>query len=230
MAPSRASWEIAPDLGSALRRPGSAPGEPSLEHLVVIAEEPDRKTPRLGETAGRILDANSRAVVIVLGLGRVGECRKLASLTGSFPPDSLATLTLARELRGMAQACSLGLVYHRSNECATTALHRIEALYATNYDYLDLLTEVCERRDGDQFAHENVDLLRAQLEREHNRPLIKAIPLQAARRMVQFARRHRRWLAPRHSVRERVGNFVLRFHRTWQSAAQTGISVEPLES
>jgi len=230
LARGHALWEISPDLGSALRRLGIAPGELSHQHLVVIAEEPDGKTSRLGEMALRILDTNSRAVVIAVGLGRVGECRKLASLACSFPPDSDATITLARELRGMAQACSLGLVYQRSNACATTSLHRIEALFLTNYDYLDLLTEVCEHRDSFHPEHDDVDLLRAQLERERTRPLIKAIPLQAVRRMVQFARRHRQWLAPEHSIRERLGKSLLRFQRTLQSIAETGIAGQASES
>jgi len=229
VAPSHALWEIAPDLGSALRRLGSAPGELAHQHLVVIAEEPDEKTRRLGEMALRILDTNSRTVVLVVGLGRVGECRTLASLARCFPPDSDATITLARELRGMAQGCSLGLVYQRSNEGATTTLHRIEALFVTNYDYLDLLTEVCELRDRYHLEHNDVDRLRAQLERERTRPLIKAIPLQAGRRMVQFARRYRQWLAPEHSFRDRLGKSLMTFQRTMQEAAETAVAGETSE-
>jgi hypothetical protein len=178
----------------------------------------------------RILDTNPRAIVIVLGLGRFGECPKLASLACSFPPESHAKTTLARELRGMAQACSIGLVHERSNDRATIAIHRIEALFVTNYDYLDLLTEVCELRHRYQYQHDNVDPLCAQLERERTRPLIKAIPLQAGRRMVQLARRYRRWLAPQHSFRDRFGKSLMRFQRNLRDAAETAIAGHTSES
>jgi hypothetical protein len=209
LAPNHDRWEIAPNLDSALCRLGESPGELSSQHLVAIAAESASRAAPVSELVRKILDANSRAIVIVPGLGRIGECRALASLVCRFPPDSRARLTLARELRGMVQACSLGLIYEKTNEQAKTLFERIEYLFITNYDYLDLITEACARRDMDTL-HIETDQLRAQLERERSRPLIKAIALQAGRRMAPLARKYRRWLAPPDSFRERLGKAVLK--------------------
>jgi hypothetical protein len=236
--PGTARWEISPDLGSALRRLDRPSGEPSLRHLVVIAADRQGAGSGIAELAREILDMNRAAVVIALGLGRIGECRQLAALASTFPPDSRRTLTLARELRGMAQNCSVGLVYDRSHEQVTATLERIENLFVTNYDYLDLLTEVCALRAGGARGRSSqasptspepcvrggsaaMERLLAELEQERTRPLFKAIPLQAGRRMAQFARKHRGWLAPPDSFRGRLGKSLINLQRELRARATT---------
>lgn len=232
----RAHWEVLPELRSALRLLERTPGETSLRHVVVIAADRQDAVSEAGQLALEILDINRAAIVIALGLGRIGECRQLAALTSTFPPDSPWAMTLARELRGMAQNCSLGLVYDRSHEQLTTTLERIETLFVTNYDYLDLLKEVCELRASStrgrtpeasppfpepiaRGTSAAMDRLLAELEQERTRPLFKAIPLQAGRRMARFARRHRGWLAPRNSLRERLGKSLMNLHRDFRARA-----------
>ncbi len=236
--PGQARLKILPDFGSALRRLDRPAAEPSLQHVVVIAADRQGTVSDLAELALEILDMNRAAIVIALGLGRIGECRQLAALASTFPPDSRRALALARELRGMAQKCSLGLVYDRSHEQVTTTLERIENLFVTNYDYLDLLTEVCDLRAGSargptlqasptsalplvRGGSAAIDRLLAELEQERTRPLFKAIPLQAARRMTRFARRHRGWLAPRNSLRERLGKSLINLQRDLRLRATT---------
>ena len=223
-------------MGSALRRLDRPPGEPSLRQIVVIAADREGVVADLSELALEILDTNREAIVIALGLGRIGECRQLSALAFAFPPDSRWALTLARELRGMPQNCSVGLVYDRSHEQVTTTLERIENLFVTNYDYLDLLKEVCELRASSTRGRTSessptftepiargtsaaMDRLLAELEQERTRPLFKAIPLQAGRRMARFARRHRGWLAPRNSLRERLGKPLMNLQRDFRARA-----------
>jgi hypothetical protein len=236
--PGRARWEVLPELRSALRLLDRTPGEPSLRHVVVIAADRQDAVPDVGELALEILDINRAAIVIALGLGRIGECRQLSALASTFPPDSRWAMTLARELRGMAQNCSLGLIYDRSQEQLTTTLERIESLFVTNYDYLDLLKEVCELRASSarrrtlepsptspesitRGTSATVDRLLAKLEQERTRPFFKAIPIQAGRRMAHFARRHRGWLAPPNSFRERLGKSLINLRRELRSRAAT---------
>ena len=232
----RARWEVLPELRSALRLLDCPPGETSLLHVVVIAADRQDAVSDVGQLALEILDIDKAAIVIALGLGRIGECRQLAALASTFPPDSPWAMTLARELRGMAQNCSLGLVYERSHEQLTTTLERIENLFVTNYDYLDLLKEVCELRAGSTRGRTSepnstfpepiargtsaeMDRLKAELEQERTRPLFKAIPLQAGRTMARFARTHRGWLAPRNGFRERLGKSLMNLHRDFRARA-----------
>jgi hypothetical protein len=236
--PGQARLKILPEFGSALRRLDPQAGEPSLQRVVVIAADHQGAVSDVSELALEILDMNRATIVIALGLGRIGECRQLAALASAFPPDSRRALLLARELRGMAQNCSMGLVYDRSHGQVTATLERIENLFVTNYDYLDLLTEVCDLRAGSARGRTSqpsptspepcargssaaMDRLLAELEQERTRPLFKAIPLQAGRRMAQFARKHRGWLAPPDSFRGRLGKSLINLQRELRSRATT---------
>jgi hypothetical protein len=117
-----------------------------------------------------------------------------------------------------------------------TTLERIESLFVTNYDYLDLLKEVCELRassargrpsEASPTSPESItrgtsaamDRLLAELQQERTRPLFKAIPLQAGRRMAHFARKHRGWLAPPNSFRERLGKSLINLQRDFRARA-----------
>ena len=234
-----ARWEMSTDLESTVQRARRVPGEVFGQHVAVIAGQRHAEASEVSRIAHAVLDVNPAAVVVVAGLGRIGECRQLVSLACAFAPGSRRKMILARELRGMVQDCSLGFFHDDANDHFMMTLERIENLFITNYDYLDLLAQRRDLRVDNRRGYSselgprcrNALLPKRAMEwicylrrssAMPKRPLFAAIPLQAGRRMFQFARRHRRWLAPRNSFRERLGKSLMGLQREPRAGTSAG--------
>jgi hypothetical protein len=105
--------------------------------ILVDAREGDPWS--LAEDIGQWLDARPDALVMVLGLGRVGECPAIASLLSLSAPGSDKQFRLLRELSEVLMGSRLGLVARRAHPDAATIVERLEQYYTGNYRYLDLL-------------------------------------------------------------------------------------------
>jgi hypothetical protein len=95
-----------------------------------------------GQLAARVqgfLDAVPKAWVLILGLGRLGECAALETLVASSGSASGRRLCLLRELGEVLSSSRLGLVARRDNLSADEALRRIQQLYTTNFSFLELV-------------------------------------------------------------------------------------------
>lgn len=120
--------------------PGSAV-EPEYPAIVLTALG-DRSGAELAAEVERWLEAAPRAVVVVLGLGEVGNCPGLAALAASCT-GSPRLLALPRELAPALAGSRLAVVGRRSNPVVAEALFRTGRLFADNFRYLDLVRETC---------------------------------------------------------------------------------------
>ncbi len=96
----------------------------------------------LAEQVDHWLDAQPEALVLVLGLGRVGDCPAIASLVSHCTPESGKRLRLLRELSEVLMASRLGLIARHDHPHVEDMLLRLQQCYTGNYRYLDLLREV----------------------------------------------------------------------------------------
>jgi hypothetical protein len=96
----------------------------------------------LADLVGRWLDDRPDALVLVLGLGRVGTCPAIASLLSLCSPGSGKQLRLLREVREVLLASRLGLVTRSDHPGIDDVLERLQQSYSGNYRYLDLLRQV----------------------------------------------------------------------------------------
>jgi hypothetical protein len=115
--------------------------EPEYPALVLTALA-DRSGPELAAEVSRWLEAVPRAVVMVLGLGEVGNCPGLAALVASCTGSS-RLLALPRELAPALAGSRLAVVGRRSNPVVAEALFRTGRLFADNFRFLDLVRETC---------------------------------------------------------------------------------------
>jgi hypothetical protein len=88
---------------------------------------------------GRWLDTRPEALVLVLGVGRVGECPAIASLLSLSGPGSNKKLWLLRELSEVLMGSHLAIVARREHPDIATVLKRLEQYYTGNHQYVDLL-------------------------------------------------------------------------------------------
>jgi hypothetical protein len=96
----------------------------------------------LAEEIGRWLDEVPDAVVLLLGLGRVGSCRAIGSLLAGCAPDSRRRFQLVRELGEVLAASHLGVVARHDHPSIDAVLERLGQFYTGNYGFLDLLRQV----------------------------------------------------------------------------------------
>ena len=82
------------------------------------------------------------ALVLLLGLGRVGECPAVESAIRLCSADSGRRLWLLRELGEVLAASGLGMVARHDHPHVADILLRIQNLYTGNYRFLDLLKSV----------------------------------------------------------------------------------------
>jgi hypothetical protein len=106
---------------------------------VILADARAGDASSLAEDIGRWLDARPDALVLVLGLGRVGECPAIASLLSLSATGSGNGFRLFRELSEVLMGSRLGLVARSDHPDIGTVLERLEQYYTGNYRYLDLL-------------------------------------------------------------------------------------------
>ena len=96
----------------------------------------------LAEEIGHWLDEQPDALVLVLGLGRVGDCPAIASLLSLCAPELGKRLWLLRELSEVLMASHLGLVARHDHPHVADVLLSLQQFYTGNYCYLDLLRQV----------------------------------------------------------------------------------------
>ncbi len=106
---------------------------------IVLADARGGDAAGLAVDIGRWLDARPDALVLVLGLGRVGNCPAVSSMMSLCLPGSGRRFRLLRELSEVLMGSSLGMVAGDDHPDVDVALMRLEQLYTGNYRYLDLL-------------------------------------------------------------------------------------------
>lgn len=106
---------------------------------IVLADARGGDAACQAEEIGRWLDARPDALVLVLGLGRVGDCPAVASLLALCSPESGRRFRLLRELSEVLMGSGLGIVARSDHPDVDDALLRLEQLYTGNYRYLSLL-------------------------------------------------------------------------------------------
>jgi hypothetical protein len=95
----------------------------------------------LTEAVAWWLERRPDALILVLGLGRVGYCPAMASLMNLCTPESEMRFELLRELSEVLIASRLGLVARRDDPGLSEALERLRLAFSGNYRYIDLLRQ-----------------------------------------------------------------------------------------
>ncbi|MHB1556909.1 MAG: hypothetical protein ACYC61_05445 [Isosphaeraceae bacterium] len=135
------------------------PGLTRVSTPVVLLDASGDRCASLAEQVGDWLDRRPNAVVLVLGLGKVGQCPAMASLVGRCTPESGLRLDLLRELNEVLMASRMALVASRGNEGVSLAIERLRLSYTGNFRYVDLLRQVNDT--AMRQANIDVDTLRA---------------------------------------------------------------------
>src|SRR5262249_29933089 len=104
--------------------------------IVILTDARDGDAAALAEEIGRWLDARPDGLVLVLGLGRVGECPAIATLLALCTPESRKRFQLLREQCEVFMASRLGLVAQREHPHLGRVIQRLQQLYTSNYTYL----------------------------------------------------------------------------------------------
>jgi hypothetical protein len=102
-------------------------------------------TPTVAADVERWLNLLPSAIVLVFGLGPVGDCAALDALLQRFPTGSSRRLMLLRESGEALSASKLGMVAERDNAAAEAALQRLKQWFTSNYSFLGLLRSASER-------------------------------------------------------------------------------------
>jgi SAM-dependent methyltransferase len=109
----------------------------------LILTDARRKDPAsAAQEINRWLDERPDAVVLVLGLGSVGDCPTIASLLRFCDPRSGNQVRLMREVSEVLMGSRMGLVARRDHPGVAGMLRRLGQSHAGNYRYLDLLRQV----------------------------------------------------------------------------------------
>jgi hypothetical protein len=113
---------------------------PGLVFLLPAEEE----TPgRLVETVQPCLEADAEGLVLILGLGGVGQCPAVQGLLEACGVDSSRRFWLLRELGDCLLASRVGLVARRDNALVEDVLTRVRQLYSGNFSFLNLVKKSC---------------------------------------------------------------------------------------
>jgi hypothetical protein len=121
-------------------RAGGAPPAPARPRLVLAAwhdgEEP-------GDRFGRWFGNGSPPVVLVLGLGELGDCPGLTALAAACGADSDRRLVLPREWAPALAASRLGVVGPRGDAAFDETVFRARQFFADPFRHHDLLRRAC---------------------------------------------------------------------------------------
>jgi hypothetical protein len=125
--------------------PPWAPIRAALAHheqplFLLDATEPDRDG--IPQVAA-ILEEFPRALALVIGVGRAGECEAARRLVVACHERSPYRLRLLREAAAPLLESRLALVARRDCRFAAPLVRRIEQLFTTNYDFLNMLRDSC---------------------------------------------------------------------------------------
>jgi hypothetical protein len=155
------------------------------------------------------LELAPQAVLVLLGITTTGDCPSLALLTTRCT-GSTYRLVLPRELAPALAGSRLALVSRRDNAVLESVLGRIGQLFASQFQFLDLIKRVCDSALDHSVVSEPLsslragvlepqtltttyDLRRALMEREREllevRQSLSFRILQGIRRLSRFARR-----------------------------------------
>ncbi|HEY7158792.1 MAG TPA: hypothetical protein VH575_32910 [Gemmataceae bacterium] len=93
----------------------------------------------------RCLNVLPAAVVLVFGLGAVGDCAAIDSLLQRFPSGSRRRFALLRDYGEVLSASRVGMVASRDDSSAEVALVRLRHLFTGNYNFLGLLRSATEQ-------------------------------------------------------------------------------------
>jgi hypothetical protein len=115
---------------------------PDLCQAVILVDLRGEGTAGRAEAIRRWLDEQPDALVLLLGLGRVGECPAVESAIRLCSADSGRRLWLLRELGEVLAASGLGMVAMRDHPHVAEILLRIQNLYTGNYRFLELFKAV----------------------------------------------------------------------------------------
>ncbi len=115
---------------------------PDLPQAVILVHLGGGGPAGLAESIRLWLYEQPDALVLLLGMGRVGECPALESLIRLCAMDSGRRLWLLRELGEVLAASQLGVVARHDHPHVADILVRIQNLYTGNYKFLDLLRAV----------------------------------------------------------------------------------------
>ncbi len=106
---------------------------------VILADARAGDPAYLAGEIDRWLDIRPDALVLLLGIGDVGDCPAVAAVLTLCSPSSGYRLRLLRELSEVLMSSRLGVVARRDHTGLDRALQRLEQFYTGNYRYLDLL-------------------------------------------------------------------------------------------
>jgi hypothetical protein len=95
----------------------------------------------LAEMVAWWLERRPDALILVLGLGKVGHCAAMASLMNLCTPESGMRFELLRELSEVLIASRLGLIARREDPGLTEALERLRLSFTGNFRYIELLRQ-----------------------------------------------------------------------------------------
>lgn len=187
--------------------------------VFVAASQPD-----VDIEVERWLNVLPSALVLIFGLGPVGECPTLDALVQRFPTGSPRRLALLRESGEVLSASRLGMAADCDNAAAEIVLRRLKQLFAGNYSFLGLLRSATEQAilatQSDTAARESSMHFRA-WNHEINQLKKAAEELQVIKssRSYHLSLRISRWrgrLAPDQTWRYRLFHLLYRVGRTWR--------------
>ncbi len=135
------------------------PGLARGSSAVILLDATGDRSDSIAEEVGRWLDRRPEAIVLVLGLGKLGPCPALSSLVVMCTPESGLRFDLLREQNEVLMASRLGMIARRDNAGASLALERLRLSYTGNFRYIDLLRQVNDTAMRE--AKIDVDTLRA---------------------------------------------------------------------
>jgi hypothetical protein len=185
-------------------------------------------TPSLDADVERWLNQLPSAIVLVFGIGPVGDCAALDALLRRFPTDSPRRLTLLRESGEALSASRLGMVAERDNAAAEAALRRLKQSFTSNYSFLGLLRSTTEKairvsgsdtavRESDEsFLEWNNEINQLKKTAQHARENagaveeLRALKSRLSYRLCERFCRWRRQLAPDGTHRHRLLHLLRR--------------------
>jgi hypothetical protein len=199
-------------------------------------------TPNLDADVERWLNLLPSAIVLVFGLGPVGDCAALDALLTRFPTGSPRRLRLLRESGETLSASRLGMIAERDNAAAEAALRRLKQSFTSNYSFLGLLRSAAEKairtsnsdtaiRENDgSFLEWNHEINQLKKAAQHARENAEAVEeLRAIKRRFSYRLRERcyRWrkqLVPNQTRRYRLLQFFRRVAQVIRREGFLGLS------
>jgi hypothetical protein len=138
------------------KRPESPERLAGQPGAIILADARADDSASLAGEIGRWLDARPGVLVLVSGLGRVGECPVIVSLMNLCTPGSGIRFQLLRELGDVLMASRLGLVARSEEPRIDDLLDRLRMSYSGDGRYLDLLRQANELALGEARIDEEV--------------------------------------------------------------------------